>query len=201
MMRNCPSCPVARDARPRGDDHRGRRPGRRRADGSRSCRPSPGFGACGSGGSVINDGCSVAVKDGDSPGLSGRFDPFGGAWIDSQDRAESSGPSAARCRSVGPLRADRRLRPGPSERSVRALLDERGRCGLDDRRAGGRRYAALADVLFDAPATRRARVPHPAQRWLGGGGRVAPIPLPAGGLLLAAGIGSLAGLRRRHRRV
>src|SRR4051812_32689102 len=45
-----------------------------------------GSGPCGSGGSVINDGCSVAVKDSDSPGLAGRFDPFGGSWIDSQDR-------------------------------------------------------------------------------------------------------------------
>jgi hypothetical protein len=45
-----------------------------------------GYGPCGFGGSVINDGCSVVLKDDPTaPHAYGRFDPFGGPWIDSQD--------------------------------------------------------------------------------------------------------------------
>ncbi len=43
-------------------------------------------GNCGGGGSVINGGCSVVVKDDpDAPHAYGRFDPLGDYWIDSQD--------------------------------------------------------------------------------------------------------------------
>jgi hypothetical protein len=45
-----------------------------------------GFGECGSGGSVVGNGCSVIEKvDPDLPDAFGRFDPFGQEWIDSQD--------------------------------------------------------------------------------------------------------------------
>lgn len=44
------------------------------------------IGACGGGGSVVNDGCSVIVKDNPlAEHAFGRFDPLGGDWIDSQD--------------------------------------------------------------------------------------------------------------------
>jgi hypothetical protein len=45
-----------------------------------------GSGPCGSGGSVVNGGCSVVLKtDPNAPDAYGRFDPWGNAWIDSQD--------------------------------------------------------------------------------------------------------------------
>ena len=46
-------------------------------------------GPCGSGSSVVGDGCSVVQKnDPAAPHAYGRFDPLGGSWIDSQDIAE-----------------------------------------------------------------------------------------------------------------
>src|SRR4051812_17320238 len=46
-----------------------------------------GSGRCGYGGSVVGDGCHLVLKDQDSPHLYGRFDPLGGSFADSQDRA------------------------------------------------------------------------------------------------------------------
>lgn len=44
------------------------------------------LGNCGGGSSVVNDGCSVVVKDDPlAPHAYGRFDPLDNYWIDSQD--------------------------------------------------------------------------------------------------------------------
>jgi hypothetical protein len=161
-----------------------------------------GSGPCGSGGSVVNDGCSVVLKDADSPRTSGRFDPFGGAWIDSQDRPEIAWTV-------------RRDQPFSSVRF--ALTDAFDQAPAP--RFGGESYFSLSagdatwsiasrepdgtlhwlEVLLDAPATSveltfRTRL---NDGWGVRQANLAPVPLPATGLLLFVGAAALVGLRRR----
>jgi hypothetical protein len=162
-----------------------------------------GSGACGSGGSVINDGCSVVVKNAESPRPAGRFDPFGDSCIDSQDRAEL----------VWTVRSDT-----PFQNVRFALTDAFDQ--PDETRWGGASHFSMTvgdavwtiasqeadgtlhwlDVLLDAPTTEVEIGFH--TRLNDGFGvrqaRLAPIPLPAGGFLVAVGAGSLMAMRRRR---
>ncbi len=161
-----------------------------------------GFGPCGSGGSVINDGCSVAVKDASSRGLSGRFDPFGGSWIDSQDRPQI----VWTIRQATPFNSvrfaltdafDQGPNVGLGGASFFSLAAGDATWKIDQREPDGTLH--WIDVLLEAPTT-STQLTFDTRLNDGWGVRqasVATVPLPAGGLLLLAAIGTLAGLRRR----
>ncbi len=163
-----------------------------------------GFGPCGSGGSVINDGCSVAVKDSSSPGLSGRFDPFGGSWIDSQDRptivwaVERASPFT----SVRFALTDAFDQPAEDRwggESFFSITAGDATWTIPEREADGTLH--WLEILLDAPTT-RTELTFNTRLNDGWGVRgtsvsVAPVALPATGLLLLGAIGAMAGLRRR----
>jgi hypothetical protein len=164
-----------------------------------------GFGPCGSGRSLINDGCSVAVKDGESPRPYGRFDPFGGPWIDSQDRP----------RIVWTVERDAPFT------TIRFALTDAFDQPRDDRFGGESHFSLSAgdaiwriasreangtlhwlEVVFDEPTT-RAKLTFRTRLNDGWGVRaagVAPVPLPASALMLLGGAGLLAALRRSRGR-
>ena len=161
-----------------------------------------GSGPCGSGGSVINDGCSVAVKDRTSPGLSGRFDPFGGSWIDSQDRptivwtiAQATPFTSVRFALTDAFDQPDEARWGGA--SFFSLTAGDATWSIPEREADGTLH--WLEVLLDAPTT-RAEFTF-ATRLNDGWGvrqaRVAPVALPAAGLMLLGGLAMLVGLRRR----
>lgn len=167
-----------------------------------------GSGPCGSGGSVVNDGCSVVLKNADSPRTSGRFDPFGGAWIDSQDRPDivwtvkGSTPFGsvrfALTDAFDQLPADRF-----GGESFFSLGAGDAFWSIASREADGTLH--WIEVLLDAPATRVDLAFH--TRLNDGWGLrqasvspfLAPVPLPAAGLLLLGGLGALVAVGRRAR--
>lgn len=161
-----------------------------------------GYGECGSGGSVVGDGCSVVVKDGDSPNPSGRFDPFGGAWIDSQDRGEIvwTIKRAEPFQSVRFALTDA-FDQGPSATlgaSFFSITVENAGWTIPEREPNGTLH--WLELLLDAPTTEAQLAFHTRLNdgWGVRQASVAPIPLPAGGLLLLGGLGLLGGLRRRR---
>jgi hypothetical protein len=161
-----------------------------------------GFGPCGSGKSVINDGCSAAIKDPSSPRPFGRFDPFGGSWMDSQDRR----------RIVWTIDQDTPFT------SVNFALTDAFDQRRDDRYGGSSFFSLSAEdatwkiakrernstlhwltVMFDAPVntaslTFRTRL---NDGWGVSQPTVAPVPLPPTAALLLGGLGLLAWVRRR----
>jgi hypothetical protein len=161
-----------------------------------------GSGPCGSGKSVINDGCSVVKKDASSPRPFGRFDPLGGAWVDSQDRNHI----------VWTVNQDTAFT------SLNFALTDAFDQKRDDR-YGGKSYFSLSvgnatwtidkrekngtlhwlTVLFDAPVNSASLTFETRLNdgWGVSEASVAPIPLPPTALLLLGGVGLMAWMRRR----
>jgi len=160
-------------------------------------------GTCGYGESVINDGCSVALKsDPDAPDAFGRFDPWGGQWIDSQDLAEVTwtlSPGRTFNRLIFAL-TDAYDQPYNEDlgESFFTLSVDGADWSIDQQEANGTLH--WITVLFGEDRT-EAEI-HFSTRLNDGWGiraaMVAPVPLPATGLLMVAGLGGLATVRRRR---
>lgn len=166
-------------------------------------------GPCGSGASVINDGCSVTRKTAASPVPYGRFAPVGTGWIDSQDisrldwRIER--PEAFTSLSFAITDAfDQPVNPvlGASYFQMRVKDDPASAWRIAERQSN--RNLHWVEILFDAPTT-SADVQFFTRTNDGFGVtdarvEVAPIPLPAAAWMLLAGLGAIGGLKRLGRR-
>lgn len=161
-----------------------------------------GRGPCGSGQSVINDGCSVVIKDETSPRPYGRFDPLGVEWIDSQDRRRIAWTPAL---------------PEPITSLTFALTDAFDQ--PHDARYGGGSFFRLRvdDALWEIPAREANGTLHwltvafdrptidPSLRfitrlndgWGVSSATATPVPIPAALPLLIGGLGLLAWRARR----
>ncbi len=144
----------------------------------------------------------MALKDASSPGLSGRFDPFGGSWIDSQDRPTVvwTIERATPFRSVRFALTDAFDQPSEPKwggDSFFSLKAGDATWSIAEREADGTLH--WLDILLDAPTT-RTELTFSTRLNDGWGVReatVAPVALPATGLLLLGALAALAGVRRR----
>ncbi|MBP1804688.1 VPLPA-CTERM sorting domain-containing protein [Rubellimicrobium aerolatum] len=166
-------------------------------------------GRCGSGGSVVAGGCSVALVSGGRPAAYDRFAPLGGDWIDSQDLADVtwtlSQPRAFTQLTFALTDAFDQLPDRKLGASRFALTVEGAVWTIPRRQASGTLH--WLTVTFDRPTTTASL--HFATRRNDGWGlssaSVLPatlpaIPLPAGGWLLPAALGMLGLVARRRRR-
>lgn len=152
---------------------------------------------CGSGESVVNDGCSVVLKDNpDAPHAYGRFDPFGGSWIDSQD--------------IGTLRWDVKADVAFTSFSfamtdmvdqpntwMSVTTDKGGLWETTTRLTNGALH--WFTILLDAPSDSLAitiDTRHNDGYGLSAASTL-PIPLPAGAWLMLAGVAALIAAQRR----
>ncbi len=157
------------------------------------------LGQCGTGGSVIGDGCSVVDKDNPNlPTAYGRFSPFDLDWIDSQDIDDLvwTVNSAVPFTSLTFFLVDAHDQAS----SYFEMIYEGAKIWEIPLRLPNSNFFWLM-VTFDGPVTTadlRFRT-----RLNDGYGivapRVQPVPLPPAALLLLTGAALIAGLRRRRR--
>jgi hypothetical protein len=168
-----------------------------------------GSGPCGSGGSVVEDGCSVVLKnDPAAPDAYGRFDPWGNNWIDSQDLSEvvwTLSPGIA-FRSLTFALTDAYDQPFSDEFGAGyfSLSVDEAEWAIDEQEANGTLH--WLTVSFDEFVT-TATVSFFTRQNDGWGIKAAlvspdpmpsPVPLPAAGWLMLAALGGLVALHRRR---
>ena len=168
-------------------------------------------GNCGGGASVVNDGCSVVMKD--NPKAShayGRFDPLGVEWIDSQDINELKWTvnSSTAFTSMAFALTDAH---DQKDSHFRLSFNDDGNWSqiweIGSREKNGGLHWLL--VEFDAPVTAAELLfSTKATADYDGFGisavslfeNPAPVPVPAALPLLVGGIGALAVFRKRRQK-
>jgi hypothetical protein len=157
------------------------------------------LGQCGTGESVIGDGCSVVDKNNpDAPDAFGRFSPFKLDWIDSQDIDDLvwTVTSDVPFQSMTFALVDAHDQPN----SYFNMIYDGTEIWEIPTQLPNRNLFWLM-VTFDGPVT-TADLRFTTRHNDGYGilaARVAPVPLPPAALLLLTGTALIAGLRRRRR--
>lgn len=166
-------------------------------------------GDCGAGGSVVNDGCSVVIKnDPNASHASGRFDPPpADEWIDSQDIDELiwrvSSPTAFSSVSFALTDAHDQF----NSHFTMSYMDEgvwEPVWGIPSKLPNGNLFWLNVD-FGEAVTTAQFLFSTKVGAGYDGYGisRVelmpAPVPLPASAALLLAGVGGLAAFKRRRK--
>lgn len=161
-----------------------------------------GSGPCGSGLSVIGDGCSVVLKD--DPNAShayGRFAPLGGSWIDSQDLSHVTWNVASDVAFTSLTFAltdafdqgtAKAFGPGHFNLTVDGTMWE-----IAARQPNANLY--WLEVLFGAPTTYAELVFRTRSNdgWGVSQASLAQVPLPASLALMLGGIAAFAFMRRK----
>lgn len=164
---------------------------------------------CGAGKSVINDGCSVVIKDDpDAKHAYGRRDPLGNYWIDTQDIAELEWSVTAPTAFTSLTFALTDVYDQPDSFFRLSYLDSGSWTGIWDiaeRQENGTLYwltvnfdqaVTSAKFLF---STKNGNVYDDYDGFGISSVSVAPVPLPPAALLLLGGGAMLAGLKRRRK--
>jgi hypothetical protein len=163
-------------------------------------------GHCGSGESVVNNGCSTVIKrNPDAPHAFGRFDPLtNDYWIDSQDIDELKWTVNAPVPFSSLIFALTDAHDQPDSHFAMSIQEGEGWTSLweiPDRQENGNLYWLSVD--FAEPVTSTALL-FSTRSDDGYGIRAAsisdqpaPVPLPASAAFLLASVGGLAMLRRR----
>ncbi|TNC74808.1 hypothetical protein [Rubellimicrobium roseum] len=164
-------------------------------------------GPCGSGLSVVDDGCAVVLADGTSkPAAHGRYDALGGPWIDSQDLSKVAW-TVSHHRPFASLTFaltdafDQNAADGLGASFFRLTAGD-ATWSIDGQEENGALH--WLTVRFDAPVT-TARLDFSTRlndAWgvASASFELAPIPLPPAAPLLALGLGALATLGHRRPR-
>lgn len=157
-------------------------------------------GPCGSGGSVVEDGCSVLLKEeiGADPLAYGRFAPENAGWIDSQDleevtwTVENDTPFTSLTFALTDA--------SDQENSFFHLSVDGASWSIEDeQRANG--TLDWVTVTFDEAVTEASLMFQTRYNdgWGVRAASVATVPVPASGVMLAFGLAGLAATRRRRR--
>jgi hypothetical protein len=157
-----------------------------------------GYGDNGSGKAACGDKSTTQVKDGATPFPYGRYDPNGGAWIDSNDLSHVAWnvDIGKKLKGVSFALTDAH----DQKNSWFRLKVDGATWSIKDREANGTLH--LITILFDQPVdTARIRF---STRLNDGWGisqvTAAPVPVPPAMLLAASGIGVMALVRRRRKK-